>query len=128
MFYAVIYALMVFVLGNINTFNRVSFRCHIPECDPPEPQYNPPWLLNAVPKGRNNNPSRCERYLHTSNYINRSVVPLCPATLFNNSVTQTCNEFVFDTDEVTILNDVSFNTERVVNTVCIINSNKCIDL
>lgn len=83
-------------------------RCHIPGCDTPLPEFRTPWLQNAIPSGRNHQPSRCQRYPLISNSNISLAGPTCPASMFNKSSTYKCDRFVFDTDEINIANDVSW--------------------
>lgn len=84
-----------FMAGDyIFTAGSLPTRCAVPECDGPNPEYSPDWILNAVPataSGFDN----CNRYVN----ITSSVIPpdgVCPASLFDRDIIVPCDSYVYD--------------------------------
>lgn len=73
--------------------NYLDFRCHIPECDPEEPEFTPNWLLNAVPGTSLGSFDNCQRF------GNATAVPLesdvCPATRFDRNQLKSCERHLY---------------------------------
>ncbi|KAJ9576878.1 hypothetical protein L9F63_006549, partial [Diploptera punctata] len=84
------------------TAGDIDYRCHIPQCDGPDPTYNTEWMKNAFPY-ENDKPKRCERYAFSDASFNVSNA-LCQSDVFDNSSELICNDWVFDDKELTIVN------------------------
>lgn len=81
------------------------FRCKIPECESNSIEYNPNWLINAIPV-ENGIPNKCNRFKYSHYNESDNLSTFCPAHYFNQSVIERCNEFIYKTDEKTILSEV----------------------
>ncbi|KAJ8716899.1 hypothetical protein PYW07_003526 [Mythimna separata] len=77
----------------IFTTARINTRCLVPECDGPNPEFSPKWVLNAIPASGSSF-AACERYVNISNPV--APDPTCPASLFDSSRTQECNGYVYE--------------------------------
>ncbi|RZC37106.1 solute carrier family 22 member 1 [Asbolus verrucosus] len=78
----------------------LEYRCAIPGCDTIKPQFEPPWIKNAIPYTEDG-PSKCTRYVANN------------ATSFNNcskdsdfvTLVERCDSFVYKTEEYSILQE-----------------------
>lgn len=77
----------IFTAGNLPT------RCAVPECDGPNPEYSPDWILNAVPAAASGF-DNCNRYVNVTSVT--SPDGLCPATLFDRDIIVPCDSYVYD--------------------------------
>ncbi|KAG6440877.1 organic cation transporter protein [Manduca sexta] len=78
----------------IFTTARINTRCLIPQCDGPNPEFAPSWVLNAIPGTSQTSFEGCEKYTNSSNQV--PVSPnTCPANLFDNSRTVECDSYVY---------------------------------
>nr|XP_034829221.1 organic cation transporter protein-like isoform X3 [Maniola hyperantus] len=76
----------------------IPHRCQIAECGENSRlhNYNPDWILNAVPKIKSGF-SSCDRYAPTDSGINGSL-DYCPPSLFNHTNVISCEDFVYAND------------------------------
>ncbi|XP_044259278.1 organic cation transporter protein-like [Tribolium madens] len=78
----------------------VDYRCEIPKCDAVDPQFEPPWLSNAIPYSENG-PAKCTRYKinATEDFGN------CTKRGDFTTLTEKCDSFVYKTREKSILQE-----------------------
>ncbi|XP_050348785.1 organic cation transporter protein-like [Nymphalis io] len=76
----------------------IPHRCRIPECEEYGKlhQYDPEWILNAVPESSSGF-SSCQRYVPRELGTN-GTLKYCPADLFNNLETVECDGYVYARD------------------------------
>ncbi|KAJ6640383.1 Solute carrier family 22 member 8, partial [Pseudolycoriella hygida] len=84
----------VFAAGEVN------YRCRIPICDDGQAEYEPAWLLHAVPYVAGV-PSRCNRYENTINDSSHC----WDQNRFEIIKAIACDDWIFESGETTILND-----------------------
>lgn len=89
------------------------FRCEIPDCDAINPQFEPPWLDNAIPFSKNR-PSKCTRFVF--NNVTDSFNNCSKATDFTTTV-ETCHSFVYRTQEKSILQEVTISIFKFILTI-----------
>ncbi|XP_038214317.1 organic cation transporter protein-like [Zerene cesonia] len=77
----------------IFTTARVPSRCLIPQCDTENPEYAPPWILNAIPGTSLDSFDNCEKYANSSTITPRNV---CPADWFNRNEVVPCDAYVYE--------------------------------
>ncbi|KAJ8724967.1 hypothetical protein PYW07_015925 [Mythimna separata] len=77
----------IFTAGNLPT------RCAVPECDGPNPEYSPDWILNAVP-ATTSGFDNCNRYVNATSATSHD--GLCPASLFDRDVIVPCDTYVHE--------------------------------
>lgn len=89
-------------------FTTVFFpRCAIPECDGPDPVYEPSWALNALPAVQGRGFSNCRRFALLSNTTVAPPPNTCPASLFDRNTQVDCEEYVYGKTN-SVVYDVSF--------------------
>lgn len=80
----------------IFTIGSLPHRCAVPECDGPEPEYAPSWILNVIPSTTSEF-DNCNRY---ANVTDSTQIPetneICPADLFDTSTIVSCESFVYE--------------------------------
>ncbi|KAG7299221.1 hypothetical protein JYU34_017774 [Plutella xylostella] len=74
---------------------NVPHRCAIPECDGPDPVYEPSWALNALPAVQGRGFSNCRRFALLSNTTVAPPPNTCPASLFDRNTQVDCEEYVY---------------------------------
>ncbi|XP_075972824.1 organic cation transporter protein-like [Anticarsia gemmatalis] len=82
----------------IFTIGSLPYRCAIPECDGPEPEFSPAWILNAVPTSTSTTSGfdNCYRYVNASeSAVSSRASETCPATLFDTNTTTACESYVY---------------------------------
>ncbi|CAB3256573.1 unnamed protein product [Arctia plantaginis] len=81
----------------IFTIGRLPYRCVIPECDYPEPEFLPQWIANAVPSTASGLDS-CNRYVNVTDEstLTPGTDEICPAILFNRNKTISCDSYVHE--------------------------------
>ncbi|XP_018564340.1 organic cation transporter protein-like [Anoplophora glabripennis] len=87
----------------------LDYRCEIPACDSDTPEYEPSWLINAVPY-KGSTPQNCEMYLHISNssdVVNEN----CSADNFDTSHKLRCSSFVYKSTEKSILQEYDLHCD-----------------
>ncbi|XP_072932997.1 organic cation transporter protein-like [Epargyreus clarus] len=77
----------------IFTVGRIPSRCRIPQCDGSNPEYAPPWILNAIPGTSLTSFEQCERFSNSSQ--GSDVTGVCPAAWFDSSRTEPCDSYVY---------------------------------
>ncbi|XP_074030430.1 solute carrier family 22 member 3 isoform X1 [Leptinotarsa decemlineata] len=85
----------------------VGHRCAIPECDQPQPEFQPTWLSNAVPF-RGTTPTKCEHYIFNSSSSNNDT---CSANNFDRNRIVSCSSFVYKTEEKSILQEYNLQCD-----------------
>ncbi|KAK4883410.1 hypothetical protein RN001_006729 [Aquatica leii] len=93
------FSMVIYVFETI----PVNHRCKISECDNETNEYNPNWLVYAVPF-KNEKPSRCLQFQHIKNAS-------CESDDFNNTVYETCNTYVYQTIEKSIMHDFNLHCD-----------------
>nr|XP_026496282.1 solute carrier family 22 member 7-like [Vanessa tameamea] len=80
----------------------IPHRCRIPECGEYGNlhQYDPEWILNAVPE-TSSGFSSCQRYVPRGLGTN-GTLDYCPADLFNNLETVECDGYVYARDNTIV--------------------------
>lgn len=92
------------------TAGDLDYRCAIPNCDGPNPEYKPEWLVNAIPIDKYGHPKKCLRY----QLVNETVAQFAPANCTKSLFTtknETCDQWIFDTDENTIAKEFQIMCE-----------------
>ncbi|XP_046977822.1 organic cation transporter protein-like [Vanessa cardui] len=76
----------------------IPHRCRIPECgeDSKLNEYDPEWILNAVPE-TSSGFSSCQRYVPRG-FGTNGTLDYCPANIFNNLETAECDGYVYARD------------------------------
>ncbi|XP_018564339.1 organic cation transporter protein-like isoform X2 [Anoplophora glabripennis] len=80
----------------------LTYRCGIPECDQDSTDYEPPWLINAVPYTQGI-PNKCDMYLYNSTA--EAANETCSASDFDKNEVSRCSSFIYKTDEESILQE-----------------------
>ncbi|CAG5054653.1 unnamed protein product [Parnassius apollo] len=78
----------------IFTIARIPSRCLIPQCDGPNPEFTPSWVLNAIPGTSIDRFDNCKRYVNSTQ--DADVKDVCPAAWFDTSRTEDCQEYVYE--------------------------------
>lgn len=86
--------------------------CRIPGCDDGLTEYQPEWLLHAVPH-TNGIPSRCTMY---ENSI-KNASQCWDQNAFETDKIIACTEWIFETDEKTILSEVMLTNQQYLPTL-----------
>lgn len=81
--------------------------CKIPICDTEPAEYEPQWLIHAVPFDRAA-PEKCFRYENTIENASQCY----DVNMFNATNRIRCDEFIYETEEVTLLNEVSIKFDE----------------
>ncbi|KAJ8921589.1 hypothetical protein NQ315_010494 [Exocentrus adspersus] len=81
----------------------LDYRCEVPACDLNNPQYEPSWLINAVPY-KGSTPEKCEMYLYVTNSSDADGKN-CSSDNFVTSHILRCSSFVYKTTEQSILQE-----------------------
>ncbi|XP_037025919.1 organic cation transporter protein-like [Bradysia coprophila] len=89
------------------TTGSLNYRCKISICDAEPAEYEPHWLINAVPYDRAV-PEKCFRYINTIENTSQCY----DVNLFNTTNRVRCDEFIYETDEVTLLNEFDLTCEE----------------
>lgn len=80
----------------IFTIGRLPYRCAIPECDYPQPEFLPEWIANAVPS-TSSGLDNCNRYVNVTDVaVTPDTEEICPAILFNTNRTISCDGYVYE--------------------------------
>ncbi|KAJ8967441.1 hypothetical protein NQ314_002889 [Rhamnusium bicolor] len=79
----------------------LNYRCEIPACESGSQEYNPPWLINAVPH-TDGTPEKCEMYVYNSTEVNNGN---CSSSDFDRDRTSRCSSFVYKTHEESIVQE-----------------------
>ncbi|KAF5282997.1 hypothetical protein FQA39_LY04868 [Lamprigera yunnana] len=104
---------LIITVSTINFFSTVTYifettpvnhRCKILDCDSESNQFNPQWLINAVPFN-NGKPSRCTKFQHNPNST-------CTIENFNNDTVEKCNEYIYETTEKSIMQDFNLHCDE----------------
>lgn len=90
----------------------ICFRCGIPECDQNSNEYEPSWLVNAVPYTQDV-PNKCDMFLYNSTEIIANET--CPASDFDRNEITRCSSFIYKTEEKSILQEVKCTTICTLN-------------
>lgn len=85
-------------------------RCHIQECDAAEPEFNPSWLLSAIP-GQSINTGdfdQCNRFvnINSTTTFDNGAEEVCPAHWFNQDQQKSCERHLYENTN-TVVYDVS---------------------
>ncbi|XP_037302422.1 solute carrier family 22 member 7-like [Manduca sexta] len=101
----------------IFTAGSIQHRCAIPQCDGPQPEFAPEWILNAVP-GTATGFDNCYRYANATDNID--AIPnnqdICPAGLFDRSTSVPCDSFVYETTN-TVVYDFNLECQEWLRTL-----------
>ncbi|KAF5287122.1 hypothetical protein FQA39_LY16045 [Lamprigera yunnana] len=81
-------------------------RCNIQGCDAETTEFNPAWLINAVPF-KDGNPLKCSKYQR----INRTSIQ-CTSADFNKSILEGCDSFIYETPDISILHDFNLQCDE----------------
>ncbi|KAK4883409.1 hypothetical protein RN001_006728, partial [Aquatica leii] len=109
------------IIAAINYFSAVIYvfetlsinhRCFINDCDSDTTEYNPSWLINAVPF-KDDKPARCTKYHHTNNSS-------CTLSDFNKTFQESCNSFIYETSEKSIMQDFNLHCDNNVQTLAFV--------
>ncbi|KAI5633330.1 sugar transporter domain-containing protein [Phthorimaea operculella] len=81
----------------IFTTARIPTRCLIDQCDGPNPEFAPSWILNAINGTSQDSFDACARYPNAT--VQEPPPPnTCPANLFDQSRTVDCEGYVYQND------------------------------
>lgn len=83
----------------------LNFRCLIPECDTPNPDFSPWWLDKAVPITSTGALDGCQRY-GSGNSSAMVVNGTCSPELFDIDIVLACDDYVYENTN-TVVYDVS---------------------
>ncbi|XP_072941815.1 organic cation transporter protein-like [Epargyreus clarus] len=84
-----------FMAGDyIFTAGKLPLRCAIPQCDGPNPEYSPEWVLNAIP-ATSTGFDECRRYANATT-DEQFTSGVCPASLFDRNTTIGCESYVYE--------------------------------
>ncbi|XP_022829592.1 organic cation transporter protein-like [Spodoptera litura] len=84
-----------FMAGDyIFTAGSLPTRCAVPECDDPNPEYSPQWILKAVPATESGF-DNCRRFANVSSDVISSD-ELCPVALFDRDIIVPCDAYVYE--------------------------------
>ncbi|RZC33072.1 Sugar tr and/or MFS 1 domain containing protein [Asbolus verrucosus] len=86
------------------TAMNLEYRCEIPECDTINPQFEPPWLSNAIPYS-DNKPSKCTRFVMSN------ATDSCDKVSDFGTTVERCNSFVYKTERDSILKKYNLHCE-----------------
>ncbi|XP_068617414.1 organic cation transporter protein-like [Battus philenor] len=76
------------------TTARIPTRCSIPQCDDPNPEFRPSWILNAIPGTSNTDFDNCLRYANSS--VISDARNICPAYWFDRNRTEECQSYIYE--------------------------------
>ncbi|KAJ0179285.1 hypothetical protein K1T71_004997 [Dendrolimus kikuchii] len=100
------------------TAGSLPYRCLIPECDGPLPEYEPNWILNVIPQTSSGLDS-CNRYTNSTDSVDIpiDVEDVCPAILFNRDITVPCDDgYVYERTN-TVVYDFSLECQEWLRTL-----------
>ncbi|XP_032512230.2 organic cation transporter protein-like [Danaus plexippus] len=83
-----------FMAGDyVFTAGKLPYRCSVAICDTEPPEYQPDWILNAIP-GTAGGFEDCSRYVYSPN-ITISPTDVCSPDLFDRNATVPCDGYVY---------------------------------
>ncbi|KAF5303516.1 hypothetical protein FQR65_LT08215 [Abscondita terminalis] len=115
--YQILTTILLMVVAVVNYFSIVIYvfeallinhRCFIDNCDNDTTNYNPTWLIDAVPF-EDNHPVKCLQFQKQNSS--------CNSWNFNRSIIEHCNRFVYETTEKSILQDFNLQCDENVATL-----------